>query len=334
MDFDFSFEQRSLAEGVRKVLQGFPPVNETAPHAYKAVDVLARLGEFGLFGGEGEGSPLGRADLVAVMLEAGRTIVAAPIAETLAASMAFGAPVVDAIAAAHAEGRIVGVAVSGTTDTGAVVAFGASASSILLPTGADGDWAFVAADDLDITPIDTLDITADASRVRLRDGVAISSPGTNASAISDTLRLACLAEITGAAASMLDRTVAYVGDRKQFGKPIGSNQAVKHMAADCAVAVETMKAAVEYAGWAADSALADDAMTEEARLALLSAASFVGEHGRRVAERCVQMHGGIAFTWDYGLHVPLRRILFRTATIARPRDAREALAAHLLDIGD
>jgi len=149
--------------------------------------------------------------------------------------------------------------------------------------------------------------------------------------MDDALQLAVLAEIVGAADAMLARTVGYVSGRHQFGKPIGSYQAVKHSAADCAVAVETMKAAVEYAGWALDAARDDAAMAQEARLALQAAASFVGEHGRRVAERCVQMHGGIAFTWDYGLHVPYRRIVFRTATLAATRAAREALASHILD---
>jgi alkylation response protein AidB-like acyl-CoA dehydrogenase len=333
MDFDFSFEQRSLADGVRRVLQDFPPVTDRPPYAYRAADVIARLGDFGLFGTEGEASPLGHADLVAVMLEAGRTPAAAPIAETLAATMAFGAPVSEAIAAAGAKGCILGIAVSGTAATGAVVAHGGSAEAFLLPLD-DGQWTLLASRDMTVSPVETMDITADAVRVRPRDGSALAPVATNGRLMAAVLQLACLAEIVGAAGSMLDRTVAYVAERRQFGKPVGSNQAVKHMAADCAVAVETMKAAVEYAGWAADEAMVDDAMAQEARLALLSAASFVGEHGRRVAERCVQMHGGIAFTWDYGLHVPLRRILFRTATLAQPRQAREGLAAHLLDGGD
>lgn len=332
MDFDFSFEQRSLAEGVRRVLQSFPPVNETAPHAYRAVDILSALGEFGIFGGQDEASPLGCADLVAVAIEAGRTIVAAPVVETLAIASSFGATGADMVAAAHAAGRIVGVGMPGSIGDDAVVAHGASASSFVLPLR--NGWMLASAGDVVVTPVETVDITADAARVRLQDGEAATMLAAAARPLDDLLLLGGLAEMAGAAAAMLERTVAYVGERKQFGKPVGSNQAIKHMAGDCAVAVETMKAAVEYAGWAADAAVDGDAEAEEARLALLSAASFVGEHARRVAEKCVQMHGGIAFTWDYGLHVPLRRILFRTAMTARPREAREALAAHLLDSGD
>jgi alkylation response protein AidB-like acyl-CoA dehydrogenase len=325
MHFDFSFEQQSLAEGVRRVLQSFPAVNERPPHAYRPQDVIQRLAEFGIFGEGGEPSPLGAADLVAVAIEAGRTIVAAPVAEALAASMTFAGPVASALQA----GEPVGVDVA-QTGNAAWASHGGEASLFVL-RGAEG-WLVAGRDEVEVETADGVDITADLAAVRLKS-FANAHQTNQARSMDDMLRLACLAEIVGAASAMLDRTVAYVGDRKQFGKPIGSNQAVKHMAADCAVAVETMKAAVEYAGWCLDMATDDAAMAEEARLALASAASFVGEHGRRVAERCIQMHGGIAFTWDYGLHVPLRRILFRTATIALPRQAREDLAAHLLEAG-
>ncbi len=330
MHFDFSFEQQSLADGVRRILQEFPPVKDAPPHPYAAHEVIGRLGAFGLFGEDGGPCPLGAVDLVAVAMEAGRTIVAAPVAESLAAAIVLG----PSIAATLAGGGLVGVAISGAVGKGApaLVPHGGEASLFVLPDG-ERRWLLAERGQLDIEPAGTMDITADAVRVRLRAGADSAHPATNARPMDDMLQLACLAEIVGAAAAMLDRTVAYIGEREQFGKPVGSNQAVKHMAADCAVAVETMKAAVEYAGWTADAATEDEAVAEEARLALASAASFVGEHGRRVAERCVQMHGGIAFTWDYGLHVPLRRIVLRTATAARPREAREALATHLLDSG-
>lgn len=340
MDFDFSFEQRMLADSVAKVLQEFPAVTDRPPYPYEASEVTARLAGLGLFGEGGGGTPLGRADAVAVAMEAGRTIVAAPLIETLAAALALSGQDAE-IAARLAAGEPAGVAVSGRlvmrdgrVSGEAVVPHGASAGLLAVPfDGAAGPgWAVLDAADARLEPVDTMDITAGAARARF-EGVAMrrrrnALPG---SSMDEALQLLALAEIVGAADACLKRTVAYVGERKQFGKPIGSNQAVKHMAADCALAVETMKAAVEYAGWALDAAQEDAGAAEEGRLALLSAASYVGEHGRRVAERCVQMHGGIAFTWDYGLHVPLRRIAFRTATLAGTRTGREALAAHLLD---
>lgn len=339
MDFDFSFEQRMLAESVAKLLKAEPPVTEPAPFPYGAGRIAGGLAGLGLFGDGGTGSPLCWADAVAVALEAGRTIVAAPVIETLAASIAL-APTRPDLARRLAAGEVPGVAVSGgmarkgtVLEGEAIVTHGGSADVLVLPVASGGrrEWAVVGPDEVELHPIGTADFTSGACRAVAAGGV-VAAPAHAGGPVDmdDALRLLALAEIVGAADACLARTVAYVGERRQFGKPVGSNQAVKHMAADGAVAVEIMKAAVEYAGWALDMARADEAAGEEARLALFSAASFVGEHGRRVAERCVQMHGGIAFTWDYGLHIPLRRILFRTATSAGLRQARERLAAHLL----
>lgn len=339
LDFDFSFEQRTLAESVCKLLQSFPPVNAHPPHAYAPGEVAGRLAALGLFGEGAEGSPLGCADVVAVALEAGRTIVAAPVAEALAASVALSGANAG-LAGALAAGRVVAVASSGIlVETGGrlsgelIVPHAGAAEYVVAPLERRGtrSWALFEASAAGMAPAETMDITAAAARLTVGSADAVAELASGGVAMDDALQLAVLAEIVGAADAALARTVGYISDRRQFGKPIGSNQAVKHIAADCAVAVETMKAAVEYAGWALDAARADGAMADEARLALQSAASFVGEHGRKVAERCVQMHGGIAFTWDYGLHVPYRRIVFRTATLAGTRTAREALASHLLD---
>lgn len=339
LEFDFSFEQRTLAESVGKLLLSFPPVNAHPPHAYAPGDVTGRLALLGLFGEGAEGSPLGCADMVAVALEAGRTVVAAPVAEALAVAVAFSGANAE-LAAALAAGKIVAVASSGVlVEAGGrlsgelVVPHAGAAEFVVAPIGRQGvrAWTLIEASAAETAPAETMDITAAVARITVHSANEVAELAPGAVAMDDALRLAVLAEIVGAADAALTRTVGYVTERKQFGKPIGSNQAVKHIAADCAVAVETMKAAVEYAGWALDAAREDGAMADEARLALLSAASFVGEHGRKVAERCVQMHGGIAFTWDYGLHVPYRRIVFRTATLAGTRAAREALASHLLD---
>ena len=314
-------------------------MNAHPPHAYAPGDVAARLAGLGLFGDGSEGSPLGCADLVAVALETGRTIVAAPVAEMLAVSVALSGTNPE-LAAALAAGKVVAVAVSGRlVEEGGrlsgelVVPHAGTADYVVAPIERQGvlSWALVGATQAEGAAAETMDITAAAMRLTVRSANELAELAPGPVAFDDALQLAVLAEIVGAADAALKRTVGYVSERKQFGKPIGSNQAVKHSAADCAVAVETMKAAVEYAGWALDAARLDGGMVEEARLALQSAASFVGEHGRRVAERCVQMHGGIAFTWDYGLHVPYRRIVFRTATLAGTRAARDALASHLLD---
>ena len=124
----------------------------------------------------------------------------------------------------------------------------------------------------------------------------------------------------GAAARLLDMTVAYVGARQQFGVPIGSFQAVKHHCANMALAVESSRATL----WAASVAL--DTMTDGAERARTasSAAAYAKSAASEVAGTALQLHGGIGFTWEHDLHLLLRRIKVDEAldgTVAQHRAA-------------
>ncbi|MEA2654774.1 MAG: hypothetical protein QOI23_139, partial [Chloroflexota bacterium] len=103
----------------------------------------------------------------------------------------------------------------------------------------------------------------------------------------------------------LDMAVAYAGDRRQFGRVIGANQALAHVLADAAVLVEASRSCMWHAAWALDSLDGAGAM-EAAR----QAKAFCGLAGREVLEAAVQTHGGIAITWEHPLHLLLRRGLF------------------------
>jgi alkylation response protein AidB-like acyl-CoA dehydrogenase len=107
--------------------------------------------------------------------------------------------------------------------------------------------------------------------------------------------------MTGVAARVLDNSVTYAGQRTQFGKPIGSFQAIKHKCADMAVAVEASRSAAYYASWA----LAEDAPDRAKAVSI--AKSFCGDAARFVCNEGIQIHGGIGFTWELGLHFYLRR---------------------------
>lgn len=340
LDFDLSFEQTLLASNVAKTLEAFPAVVDRPPFPYAASEVARAFADLGLFELAGHTPVLGHVDAVAAAIEVGRALPAAPVTEALAVCLGIAAAHAD-IAAALADGAVVGVATSGSVDLDAgratgrlLVPFAEHAAMVLAPAG-DGEgrqWVVADARDISLEPAQTMDIVseaswAEASGCRVRP---INPPAVMA--FDEILCLLTLAEMTGSAAACLDATVAYIKARKQFGKPVGTYQAVKHMAADAAVALEAMKAAVEYAGWCFDQAVAGDAgAADEARLALLSARSFVGEHARRLAERSIQMHGAIAFTWEYGLHRHLRRISYRTGTLVRPMEAREAIARRVVD---
>ncbi|MDQ0315793.1 acyl-CoA dehydrogenase family protein [Amorphus orientalis] len=337
MDFDFSFEQRLLGESVGRMLAGFPAATDH-PFPYPASDVTRAAADLGLFASD-DGVPiLGAVDAVAAALEIGRALPAAPLTEMLAASLALaGSP---AIADVLCAGEPVGVAVTGAVapDGGrALVPFAHEARLFVLPVAAGGHrtWHVVNRSEVTLDAADLFDVASSAAWVSLSAKPADHSAASVAGRLDDLLALLVLAEMTGAAAYALDLTVGYAKERRQFGRPIGQNQAIKHMAADAAVAVETMKAAVEYAAWCIDTAPEElDEPAGEARLALLSTRSHVGGHARRVAEACVQMHGGIAFTWDYGLHRTLKRIVTRQTTLAAPRASREALADVLMAAAD
>jgi alkylation response protein AidB-like acyl-CoA dehydrogenase len=109
------------------------------------------------------------------------------------------------------------------------------------------------------------------------------------------------AEMLGAADHVLALTVQYAKDRVQFGKPIGSFQAVKHMLADALVDVEGMRSTAYYAAWCA---AAGDV---ERSLPASMAKAWCSDASRRVMAAGLQVHGGIGFTWEHDMHLYLKR---------------------------
>jgi alkylation response protein AidB-like acyl-CoA dehydrogenase len=113
---------------------------------------------------------------------------------------------------------------------------------------------------------------------------------------------ACAATfMTGIAGQVMDTTVEYVKQRNQFGKPIGSFQAIKHKCADMAVSVDSCRSAAYYAAWTVAGNMPDRPK------AVSIAKSFCGDMARFVCNEGIQLHGGMGFTWDLGLHHYLRR---------------------------
>jgi alkylation response protein AidB-like acyl-CoA dehydrogenase len=107
--------------------------------------------------------------------------------------------------------------------------------------------------------------------------------------------------MSGVAGTVLDLAVDYAGQRSQFGKPIGSFQAIKHRCADMMVMLETSRTAGYYAAWA----LAHDAPDRAAAVSMAKA--YCGEAARFICNEGLQIHGGIGFTWEFDLHLYLRR---------------------------
>jgi alkylation response protein AidB-like acyl-CoA dehydrogenase len=109
------------------------------------------------------------------------------------------------------------------------------------------------------------------------------------------------AELLGVAQQCLDMTVAYAKERRQFARQIGSFQAIKHRLADLYVAVTQARAASRYAAGCLAEGSADTPV------AVAMAKAYCGEAAVRAAEECVQLHGGIGFTWEHPAHLYLKR---------------------------
>ncbi len=175
-----------------------------------------------------------------------------------------------------------------------------------------------------------MDRTRELGRLDLQDAPALVIGNADAAnRLLDRAATGLSAEMLGAADRVLAMTVEYAKDRVQFGKPIGSFQAIKHMLADALVDVEGMRSTAYYAAWCA---AADDA---ERSLAASMAKSWCSDASRRVMGAGLQAHGGIGFTWEHDMHLFVKRsqldqVSFGDAAYHRDRIAgllRQRLAA-------
>ena len=174
----------------------------------------------------------------------------------------------------------------------------------------------------------TIDRTRKQARVKLSSalGVALGEPGQAAAAIRRTLDLASVflaVEATGAAERSMEMAVQYAKDRVQFGRPIGSFQAIKHLCAEMLLRVESAKTAAYYAMWAA----AEDA--EELALAAPMAKAYCTEAAFGVARDNIQVHGGIGLTWEHDAHLYFRRTKTLELLFGDPAYHRGLLADRL-----
>ncbi len=156
------------------------------------------------------------------------------------------------------------------------------------------------------TPLTTLDLTRKLAKIELDnvEGRLVGVDGGGWQPLERTLVVASVAlanEQAGVAQAAMDMAVQYAKDRVQFGRAIGSFQAIKHKCADLVVAVESAKSAAYYAASAA--AASADEFVEVAQIA----ASFCSEACLQVAHENIQIHGGIGFTWEHPAHLYYKR---------------------------
>lgn len=162
-----------------------------------------------------------------------------------------------------------------------------------------------------------------ADALVLATGIVAERAFDRASAVA-RVSLAC--EQVGGAQSCLDDAVRYSTERIQFGRQIGSFQAVKHMAADMMVDVESARSAAYYAAWAADAGTAQQ-LAESS----LIANAWCSEAYFACAGQNIQIHGGVGFTWEYDAHMHFKRATAGKTVLGSATEHRERIAAQLLD---
>jgi len=182
-----------------------------------------------------------------------------------------------------------------------------------------------------ITQLKTVDMTRRQCHVALQD-VAVARTqvlgevGKGWSVLRRVLDQAMAglaAEMVGTGQKALDLAVSYAKERVQFGKPIGSFQAVKHKCVDMMVQVENARSLTYYAAWTVDE------NTAEARQAVPMAKAYCSDMCKTVTSEAIQVHGGIGFTWEHDMHLFYRRGLASEAAFGSAPTHREVVAQTL-----
>ncbi|MFI6089238.1 acyl-CoA dehydrogenase family protein [Streptomyces sp. NPDC051218] len=289
MDFQLTEDQRALQHGVRELLDGRfdaaglrEAANSGAPSLDRAL--WRELGDAGFFSlrvpEEEGGVGLGLPEAVLVFEEAGRALLPGPLVATfLAAREVTGA----------AQGATVVTDVSGG----------------LVPWLDEAD--VVHGDASGAVPLRSVDPLTPLHRV----------PGEHQGGAASEADLLLAAEQLGSAGRTCEMAVRYARERTQFGRSIGSFQAVKHLCAQMLVRTEVARAAVYAASVTGDGA------------EITAAKLLADEAAERGARDCLQVHGGMGFTWEADVHLHLKRAWVRAGLGKAAARAEEELAAAL-----
>lgn len=364
-EYVFSSEQAQLRDAVRKFsADNFGEAKarvtmESEPRYDRKVwqRLGSELGVLGLSVPEGDGGVGGTlVDQAIAVEELGATLATGPLFGTVflaipALVAASAGPVRDELLGALVEGtRTAAFAVpdrAGAFDIAAVTVTGTDALTGTIDRVVDGD-----ADELLVaatgpegvalyaidaagpgvrrTPLGTLDLTRPQATVELTDAPArlVAGPDEAERVITHALQVGSTllaAEQIGAAQHLLDLSVEYAKSRLQFGRPIGSFQAVKHRLAEGMVDLEHARSATYHAVWAIGDGSDDPALAASIAQALASTAFS------RIATDTIQVHGGIGFTWEHQAHLYFKRATTDAALLGSAEAHRNRVAELVLD---
>jgi alkylation response protein AidB-like acyl-CoA dehydrogenase len=331
MDFGLSDDQREIQRTARELLSERARAERVREHAEAGrLDEglwreLCELGWPGIaISEEHGGQGLGLVELSILCEELGRTVAPVPLLPTVLAST-----VIEHAGSREqrarwlpglASGELIGAL--GTAGEGvAEFVVGAPAAQLLVLVE-DGAARVLTAEQVEVEPVDSIDPTRPTARVSAPADAGERLAGDVASGVDRAL-VAVASELVGVCDRALAMTVAYVKERKQFGVPVGSYQAVSHRCAQMLLDTEKARSITAFAAWAAD---ADPQRLGEAAAMAKAAAS---DAGVEVTASAIQAHGGIGFTWEADVHWLYKRAHVDSAMLGGAKRQRARLAGIL-----
>jgi alkylation response protein AidB-like acyl-CoA dehydrogenase len=317
MDFDLTEDQHEIKRVAHELLSARSPwakVREAATAGAYDPALWAELVGLGWPGiavaEEHGGQNLGAVALAVMLEEIGYACASTPLVSTATAAAA-----IQAAGTPEQQARWLPALASGESTAGIgtreLAADAQDAAVIVLLDGDDAQ--LLAGADADVEPVDTIDPTRRFATVH-GDGEPLGA------STADRIRAALAADVVGVCQRALEMTLEYVKDRKQFGVPVGSFQAVSHRCAQMLLATESARSTAYFAAWAADAD--PERLPEAAALAAAAAA----DGGREVTGSAIQAHGGIGFTWEADVHWLYKRAQLDAALLGGSRRHRNRLA--------
>ena len=337
MDFDLSAEQVALRDAAKALLDDRCDMStvrracEDGGFDGSLWQAMVEQGWTGIAVPEALGGVgLGTVEAAVLLEQTGARLAPVPLLQQLAALAVladgpWGDRLLsgDAVAcvARTALERTSGGSVSGRTEP---VIYGARADVLVAPAG--HELVAVDLDGVARSPEPAMDRTRELAWIDLDGAPAVAVGGAEeVAAHLDRGAVFHAAEMLGGAEAVMSLAVEYAKVREQFGRPIGSFQAVKHRCADMLVDVEGMRSAAYHAAWALGTG------GGEAAEAAAVAKIWCSDAGVRVAESALQVHGGIGFTWEADVHLYLKRAQLDSVSFGDARHHRARLAALLRD---
>ncbi len=325
MDFELSEDQLALRDGARELLDGLAPTTRvrTVVDAGGGIDdglwkAMVEQGWTAVEVPEDRGGlGLGAVEVAVLLEEVGRHVAPAPFLSTLLAAGALAraghADWADRLAAGEAIGCVAwsrpgrgGVRAASDSLTGRSdpVPFAPSADVAVVAAESDDGPALFAVELGERRPRrePAMDMTRELGWLQFDDTPAERVGGADdVDAVLDRGAAFTSVEMLGGASRAMDMAVEYAKDRVQFGRPIGSFQAVKHRCADMLVDVEGMRSTAYWAAWCIG------AQQDDVSVAASTAKIWCADASKRVMASSLQVHGGIGFTWEHDLHLFLKR---------------------------